>query len=134
MINSNRSTQELETMWRNASAQLKPGGKLINIRAIGSLDSAHIQSGKYGLTISGLTSIPGGVRYQVTAHIDPPFSFEGTTLEASSSLSNEINHRNGLSDLEVLKPEDTEVVRSNEAFWADFVKEPFMVVLTATKS
>ena len=121
-------------MWRNASTQLKPGGKFINIRAIGSLDSAHIQSGKYGLTISGLTSIPGGVRYQVTAHIDPPFSFEGTTLEASSSLSNEINHRNGLGDLEVLKPEDTEVVRSNEAFWADFVKEPFMVVLTATKS
>lgn len=120
-------------MWRNASTQLKPGGKFINIRAIGSLDSAHIQSGKYGLTISGLTSIPGGVRYQVTAHIDPPFSFEGTTLEASSSLSNEINHRNGLGDLEVLKSEDTEVVRSEEEFWEDFVREPFMAVLTAKK-
>jgi hypothetical protein len=50
-------------MWRNASIQLKPGGELVNVRAIGSLDSAHTKSGKYGVSISGLTSIPGGVRY-----------------------------------------------------------------------
>jgi len=125
--------QELESMWRNASTQLKPGGKLVNVRATGLFDTDHVKSGKYGLTLSGLTSIPGGVRYQVTVHIDPPFEFEGTTLEASASLSNEINHRNGFADLEVLKPEDTEVVRSDEAFWKDFVEEPFCVVLTARK-
>jgi hypothetical protein len=120
-------------MWRNASTQLKPGGKLINIRVTGSLTSAHMKSGKYGLTISDLTAIPGGVRYRVTVHIEPQFEFEGTTLEASASLSNEINHRNGLGDLEVLKPEDTEVVRNDEAFWEDFVREPFCAVLTARK-
>jgi hypothetical protein len=70
----------------------------------------------------------------VTAHIEPPFEFEGTTSEESANLSNEINHRHGLGDLEVLKPEDTEVVRTDEAFWGDFVKEPFCFVLTAKKS
>jgi hypothetical protein len=120
-------------MWRNVSTQLKSGGKVINIRAVGSLDLAYIKAGKYGITLSDLTSIPGGVRYKVTAHIDPPFEFEGTTLDASASLSNEINYRHGLGDLEILKPEDTEVVRNDEAFWEDFVKEPFCYVLTARK-
>jgi hypothetical protein len=32
-----------------------------------------------------------------------------------------------------MKPEDMEVVRSDEMSWEDFVKEPFMVVLTARK-
>jgi hypothetical protein len=132
-FNELTSTQELESMWRNASTQLKPGGKLVNVRAIGSLTSAHTKSGKYGVSITGLTSIPGGVRYRVTAHIEPPFEFEGTTQDATANLSNEINHRHGLGDLEVLKPEDTEVVRSDEAFWEGFVREPFMVVLTARK-
>jgi hypothetical protein len=44
-------------MWRNASTQLKPGGKLINIRVVGSLDSAHVKSGKYGINLSDLTTI-----------------------------------------------------------------------------
>jgi hypothetical protein len=120
-------------MWRNASTQLKPGGKLINIRVVGSLDSARVKSGKYGITLSDLTSIPGGVRYQVTPHTEPPFSFEATTLEASANLSNEINRRHGFGDLEILKPEDTEVVRSDGAFWEYFVSEPFCVVLKAKK-
>lgn len=120
-------------MWRNVSTQLKLGGKLINIRVVGSIDSAHVTSGKYGISLSDPTAIPGGVRYKVTAHIEPPFEFEGTTLDASASLSNEINHRHGLGDLEILRPEDTEVVRNDEAFWEDFVKEPFCYVLTARK-
>jgi hypothetical protein len=120
-------------MWRNASNQLKPGGKLVNVRAIGSLVFAHVKSGRYGVSISGLTSIPGGVRYRVAAHVKPPFEFEATTQDATANLSNEINHRHGLGDLGVLKPENTEVVRSDEAFWEDFVTEPYMVVLTARK-
>jgi hypothetical protein len=120
-------------MWRSASTQLKPGGKLVNLRAVGSLGSAHIKSGKYGVSVSGLTSIPGGVRYRVTAHVEPPFEFESTTQDATANLSNDINHPHGLGDLGVMKPEDMEVVRSDEMSWEDFVKEPFMVVLTARK-
>ena len=107
-------------MWRSTSTQLKPGGKLVNVRATGPFDTDHVKSGKYGLAVSALTSRPGGVRYQVTVHIDPPFEFEGTTLKASANLSNEIYHRNAFGVLEVLKPEDTEVVRSDEAFWEYF--------------
>lgn len=120
-------------MWRNTSTQLKPGGKLVNIRATGPFDIDYAVSGKYGISLSDLTSIPGGVRYQVHCHIEPPFEFEGTTLDANASLSNEINHRNGLGDLEVLKPEETEVVKADAAFWADFVKEPYLAILTARK-
>lgn len=120
-------------MWRNASTQLKPGGKLVSVKATGRLDSDIMKSGKYGVSNSDITPIPGGMRYRVTVHIEPPFNFESTTLEASVGFSNEINHRNGLGDIEVLKPEETEVVRSDEVFWQDFVREPFLVVLTIRK-
>jgi hypothetical protein len=49
-------------MRRNASTQLKPGGKLVNIRVVSSIDSAHVKSGKYGISLSDLTTIPGRVR------------------------------------------------------------------------
>lgn len=120
-------------MWRNTSAQCKPGGKLVNVRATGPYDVEYARTGKYGISLSDVTTIPGGVRYQVHCHLDPPIDFEGTSLETSSSLSNEINHRYGFGDLEVFKFEETDIVKGNQAFWEDFVKAPYLAVLTARK-
>lgn len=120
-------------MWRNTSAQCKPGGRLVNVRGTGPYDAGYAVNGKYGISLSDVTPIPGGTRYQVHCHLDPPIEFEGTTLETSASLSNEINHRYGFGDLEVLKPEETETVRANEGFWEEFVRTPYLGILTAKK-
>ncbi|GAB7331593.1 hypothetical protein MBLNU13_g02972t1 [Cladosporium sp. NU13] len=124
---------DLETMWQNAATQLKPGGKLVNIRSTEHLDEEYAASGKYGISISDLVPFPGGMQYQVHCHNDPSFQFGAHLLDKHADLSNDINHRNGLGDLEYLKAEDTQVVKEDEAFWADFVKAPFMGVLTARK-
>ena len=120
-------------MWRNASTQLKPGGKLVATRVTGNLDADYAALGKYGVSISDLTPFPGGTQYQVHCHIDPPFEFGGHFLDTHADLSNDINHRNGVGDLELLKPEETEVVKQDQAYWADFVQAPYMGVLVARK-
>ena len=96
-------------MWRNTSTQLKPGGKLVNIRATGRLDEEYAASGKYGI--------------QFGSHL----------LDKHANLSSDIDYRNGLVDLECLNAEETEVVKEDKAFWADFVKAPCMGVFTARK-
>lgn len=121
-------------MWRNTSAQLKPGGKLVNTRVTGHLDEDYAASGKYGISITDLMRIPGGVQYQVYCHIDPPFHFGAHLLDKHADSSSDISHRNGLADLEYLKAEETEIVKEDGAFWADYLKAPYMGVLTATKS
>lgn len=120
-------------MWRNASTQLKPGGKLVATRVTGHLNAEYATAGKYGVSISDLKAFPGGVQYQVHCHIDPPFQFGGHLLDKHADASNDLNHRNGLGDMELLKPEETHVVKEDEAFWADFVREPYMGVMTARK-
>jgi hypothetical protein len=120
-------------MWRNTSTYLKPGGKLVNTRVTGHLDEGYAASGKYGIRISDLNPFPSGMQYQVHCRIDPPFQFGAHLLDTHADLSNDINLRHGLGSLEYLKAEDTEIVKEDEVFWADFVKAPYMGVLTAKK-
>lgn len=120
-------------MYRNMSTQLKPGGKLVNIRVIGNLDADHSRLGKYGVKISDLIPTPGGMRYRAQFNIEPPVQVEGCAFDVHTSMSNKINHRNGLGDLEILRPEDSDIVKANEEFWEDFIKRPYMGVLTARK-
>lgn len=54
-------------------------------------------------------------------------------MEKHADLSSNINYRNGLGDLQSLKAVDTEVVKEDEGFWADFIKAPCMGVFTARK-
>ena len=120
-------------MWRNTATQLKPGGKLVNIRATGNLNEEYAASGRYGISVSDLTPFPGGMQYEVHCHVDPPFQFGSHLLDKHADLSSDINYRNGLGDLERLKAEDTEVVKEDEGFWADFLKAPCMGVFEARK-
>jgi len=120
-------------MWENTSTQLKPGGKLVNTRVIGNIDTAYAASGKYGISLSDLTPFLGGAQYQVHCHVDPPFEFGAHLLNTHVNPFSDINYRHGLGDLEYLKAEETEIVKEDEAFWSDFVKAPYMGVLTAKK-
>lgn len=120
-------------MWHNAAEYTKQGGTLVNVRAVGPFDLDYFSSGKYGLTINDLRKIPGGVRYKVQFLIDPPFEFEGTTMDVNASLTNELNHRNGYGDLKLLRAEETEVVKNDLAFWDEFLKHQYMAVLHMEK-
>jgi hypothetical protein len=120
-------------MWRNTSTQLKPGGKLVNTRVTGHLNEHYAASGKYGISITDLTPFPGGMQYQVHCHIDPSFHFGAHLLDKHLDSSSDISYRNGLGDLEYLEAEETEIVKEDEAFWADYLKAPYMGVLTARK-
>jgi hypothetical protein len=120
-------------MWRNTSTQLKPGGKLVNTRVTGHLDEGYAAAGKYGISISDLEPLPGGMQYQVHCHIDPPFHFRAHMLDTHVDPSSDINHRNGLGDLEYLEAGETQIVKEDEVFWADYIKAPYMGVLTARK-
>jgi hypothetical protein len=73
------------------------------------------------------------MQYQVYCHIDPPFHFGAHLLDKHADASDDISHRHGLGNLEYLKAEDTEIVREDEAFWADYIRAPYMGVLTARK-
>lgn len=111
-------------MWRNASTQLKPGGKLVSARVTGNLGAEYAVLGKYGTSISDLAPFSGGVRYQVHCHIEPPFRIDGCMLDKHADLSNGLNHLNGLGDLEWMKPEETEGAKADMAFWGSFLEEP----------
>lgn len=116
-------------MWRTASSYTKSGGQLINIRAIGPFDV----TANYGITVSDITTITDGVKAKVRFAVNPPFEFEFTCLDEIRNLSNAINHRHGFGDLTLLSPEDTETVRSDEAFWREFLRVTYFVVAIATR-
>jgi hypothetical protein len=87
--------QDLETMWRNTSTQMKPGGKLVNTRVTGHLDESYAASGKYGISISDLKPFPGGMQYQVHCHIDPPFHFGASQRAGGSGVPEGRRDRDG---------------------------------------
>lgn len=124
---------ELDSMWRNAAAHLRPGGKMINVRVTNYLSPAVHPPGKYGLDFEDIEEIPGGVRYKVNVRTQPPFSFEGTSMNETHSLSSEIAQRHGFTAVHVMPPEDTELVKRDVDFWKMFVNDPSWAVLTATK-
>ena len=72
-------------------------------------------------------------RGKVRFAVNPPFELEFTCLDEIRNLSNAINHRHGFDDLTLLSPEDTETVRSDEAFWREFLRVPYFVVAMAIR-
>ena len=123
---------ELHDMWENVSLHTKPGGKLVNIR-VTNFRSPVVTTGKYGVHFEDVEEIPGGVRYMVHYHTQPPFSHEGTSIEESSSLSTALAEKYGFEDVIVLPPSEMEVVKGDPEFYQMYVEDPNYVVLTARK-
>lgn len=119
-------------MWKNVQAHCKPGGKLVNIR-VTEYEPEYLKRGKYGIYFDDYREIPGGIRYMVNYLTKQPFAHEGTSMKESYSLSNEIAHRHGFSDLHVIPPGDTDVAKKDPEFWKEFIEHPNFVVVTATK-
>ncbi|KAM6507045.1 hypothetical protein FALCPG4_018435 [Fusarium falciforme] len=124
------SMSDLKNMWENVIAGLKPGGKLIGVRAK-SVRAEYMSYGKYGVTFTDIKEIPNGLKYKVGCVTQPPFSFEATSMESSYSLSDDIARELGLVDFQVCRPEDTEIVKNDLEFWGDYIKDPNFVVVMA---
>ncbi|CZR48930.1 uncharacterized protein FPRO_12371 [Fusarium proliferatum ET1] len=129
------SVSELRSMYENVVKNLKPGGKFIGVRSksIRAKYMSHGQ-GKYGVTFTDVTEIPGGLKYQVNCVTEPPFSFEATSMESTFSLSDDIGKELGLVDIHVAPAEETELVKNNHEFWEDYLRDPNFVVVVANKA
>ncbi|KAF4456665.1 hypothetical protein F53441_1221 [Fusarium austroafricanum] len=127
------SISELRSMYENVVKNLKPGGRFIGVRAK-SIRAEYMSQGKYGVTFTDVTEIPGGLRYQVNCVTEPPFSFEATSMESTYSLTDDIAKELGLVEIHVALPEETTIVKNDRKFWEDYVKDPNFVVVVARKA
>ena len=122
----------LEAMFRNITGYLKPGGLFVGIRDANPL-SLNYRSGKYGATVKWDAPIPGGVKYFVAIHSDPPMEFEGVSLDVLNSGSPEVYEKAGLVNVEIVPYEIAEVVQQDPEFWEAFLAEPTLAVVKAVK-
>jgi toxoflavin synthase len=120
-------------MWGNVVGGLKPGGRFIGVRVKG-VRAEYMSYGKYGVTFKEVEEIPGGLKYKVGCLTQPPFSFEGTSMESTYSLTDDIPRKLGLADFQVIRPEETNLVKNDLEFWSDFLKDPNFAVVVARKA
>jgi SAM-dependent methyltransferase len=128
------SLADLEGMWANIVSYLRPGGRFLGIRSL-NVYAEHMSasSAKYGFCLTHIEKIPGGVKYMVDCRVQPPFSFEATSMESTYLRIDDIPRRLGLVDFAVIDPKDTEAVKEDPEFWDDFVKDPSCGVVVARK-
>ena len=126
------SIETLEGMWQNISKYLKPGAKFIGIRGADPRNPCFLD-GKYGFHTKNIRDIPGGLAYTVEMRNDPPWEFEGTSLEISFSGSFELHEKYGLEHVSVVPCEDNEIVKSDPEFWQLFLENPPYAVVQGFK-
>ncbi|RDA85692.1 hypothetical protein CP532_0748 [Ophiocordyceps camponoti-leonardi (nom. inval.)] len=117
-----RSEEDFEPLWRNIVHYIKPGGKFLGVRSRYPGICGRAARVKYGLTWADVKDIPGGWRYRVVIHVDPPFTLQATTMRDSGTLTDEVPRRLGLTDFETVPVEETEMYKSDPEFWT-FPKE-----------
>jgi SAM-dependent methyltransferase len=145
---------ELDAMWRNAVARLKPGtGRLLVVRN-GDPRSPAVVGGRYGIRYADHVPIPGGFRFrdqmlhwgggesgggggqqQQTQpdQFEVVADYETTALEVMYSGSHEMYDQFGLTDVRVQPYAETAVVQADPVFWAQFLENPCLAVVTARK-
>ncbi|RCI10200.1 hypothetical protein L249_8683 [Ophiocordyceps polyrhachis-furcata BCC 54312] len=128
-----KSEQDFEPLWRNIIDCIKPGGKFVGVRSRYPGFCGKAGRVKYGLTWADIKDIPGGWRYRVMVHVDPPFTLEATTMRDSATLANEVPTRLGLADFEAVPIEETEVYKADPDYWTVMREEPMLAVVVARK-
>ncbi|KAH8896151.1 S-adenosyl-L-methionine-dependent methyltransferase [Thozetella sp. PMI_491] len=126
------SMEDLRGMWENVVAAMKPGGRFLGVR-VQSVRAKYVSYGKYGVTFTEVEEIDGGVRYQVGCLTEEPFSFEGTSMESSYTLVDDIPRELGLVGIQTVRPEETDIVKGDMEFWDEFLKDPSLAVVVAKK-
>lgn len=126
------SVEDLEGMWRNIAAHLKPGGRFVGVRCADP-ECPALAGGKYGSKYSDVEEIPGGIKARVTLAVNPPMEFESTSMKVNYSGSTELHEKYGMENVEVMPYLDTEVVAKDYEFWKEFLDRPGMAVVRARK-
>ncbi|KAI5925099.1 methyltransferase-like protein [Camillea tinctor] len=125
---------ELEGMWANISAQLKPGGRFVGVRSGDPYAPCVAEgTGKYGVQYKDWKKVPGGVHFRYQLHADPPLDIEASSMEISYSGSTELHEKYGLCDIENEPFESSEAIRKDPEFWQLFIDNPSFVVVKARK-
>ncbi|RYP65979.1 hypothetical protein DL771_008026 [Monosporascus sp. 5C6A] len=135
VMDSMGSVADLEGVWANVGARLRPGGRFVGIR-VNDLWAPYLADGRYGVWMREKERIPGGVRYWYKIDIaenKPPIEIEGASMEASYSGSTELHAKYGLCDVETEPFENAKIVREDPEFWKPFLDRPHMVVVKARK-
>jgi SAM-dependent methyltransferase len=124
------NAQELEMMWRNAAAYLKPGGLLVANRN-NPLSQAATQ-GKYGVTLTDFRDFPGGMSFRYRMATEPPLNFESIALDVYYSGSSEIPGK-FFTEFQNIPWEETPVVKADPEFWKEYLEDPILYIFTARK-
>lgn len=122
--------EELEGMWRNAAAYLKPGGRLVANR--NNPRSRVAEDGKYGVKLTDFQDMSGGVSFRYRVVTDPPLEFESLGLDAYCSGLLVIPGK-FFTDFQNVPWEETPVVKADPEFWKDYVADPILYIFTARK-
>ncbi|EAQ93108.1 predicted protein [Chaetomium globosum CBS 148.51] len=99
----------LAAMFENVAGNLKSGGRFVGVRTANPY-SEVLRTGKYYVTYKEFTPFPGGVKYTVVCHCDPPIEFDGATLDILRASPPEAYQKAGLTDVELVPYEATESV------------------------
>lgn len=130
------SLEALEGIWANISLYLKPGGKFVGVRVADPYSPAVLDTDKYGVRLTNVEPIPGGVKYICKLLGEPPVEFEGSTMDVSwkSERMSEMHEKAGLVNVEVVPWEEVEIVkRDRTGFWDEALARRFMEVITGRK-
>lgn len=125
------TVENLEGMWQNIAKFLKPGAKFLGIRVEDPWGPSL--RGKYGVRYKNIREITDGVAYTVEMLNDPPWEFEGTSLEISFSGSLELHEKYGLENVSVVPCDNTESVNKDPEFWKLFLEHPPYAVIQGFK-
>ncbi|KAF2485003.1 methyltransferas-like protein [Neohortaea acidophila] len=124
------NVEELDMMWRNAAAYLKPGGRVLANR--NNPYSRAASSGKYGVQLGGFQPFAGGFAYRYRMLTEPVLEFESLALDAYYDGSMEVAGKYFEAFTNV-RWEETPVVRGDREFWEEYLQDPILYIFTATK-
>lgn len=124
------NNEELEMMWRNAAAYLKPGGHLFANR--NNPMSKAAGDGKYGVTLSDFQPFPGGLSFRYRMATNPPLVFESFALDSYYTGSLEIPGK-FFRDFQVVPWEETPIVKADPDFWKAYLDDPILYIFAARK-
>lgn len=122
--------EELEAMWRNSAAYLKPGGRLVANR--NNPKSKAATGGKYGVTFTDFEPFLGGYSFRYRMKTEPPLVFESNGLDVYASGSLEIPGK-FFEDFQNVPWDETPVVKADPEFWQQYLADPILFIFMARK-
>ncbi|KAK5659485.1 hypothetical protein OQA88_686 [Cercophora sp. LCS_1] len=126
------SREELKGMWQNIVTWLKPGGRFLGVRVY-NIEAEYMKVGRYGARFEKVERVDEGWKYWCSCLTEQEFGFDCSSVDDSLTLRDEIPKALGLVEFESVPPAEMDCVKEDEAFWADFVREPNLAVVTARK-